>query len=484
MRAMPLTIGKLHFVGIGGIGMSGIAEVLNAMGYEVQGSDLSDSANVARLREKGIKVFIGHEAKNIDGAAIVIISSAIKSDNPELQAARAQRKTIVRRAEMLAEIMRLKWSVAIAGTHGKTTTTTMVGTMLEEAGYDPTVINGGIINSYGTNTRIGESDWVVAEADESDGTFTKLPATVAVVTNIDPEHLDHYGSYDNIKAAFRRFIDNLPFYGFAVLCTDHPAVQEMIPALSDRRVITYGFNPQADVRVSNVRAEASGSIFDVTFAEWMSGGKEETLRDVFIPMLGEHNVSNSLAALTIAHEMGVPAATMKTAMKNFSGVKRRFTKTGESNGVTVIDDYGHHPVEIKAVLKAARQAVEKTGKKIIAVMQPHRFTRLRDLYEDFCTCFNDADAVIIADVYAAGEDPIDGADKDHLVAGIQKHGHKDVKALPEVDALASMVADIAEEGDFVICLGAGSISKWAYDLPAQLDDAFAKQSAQKSKGAA
>lgn len=478
MRAMPLTIGKLHFVGIGGIGMSGIAEVLRAMGYEVQGSDMAEGANVKRLRENGIKVFIGHEAANIKDAAIVVISSAIKDDNAELKAARDQRKTVVRRAEMLAEIMRLKWSIAIAGTHGKTTTTMMVGTMLEQAGYDPTVINGGIVNSYGTNTRIGESDWVVAEADESDGTFTKLPATVAVVTNIDPEHMESYGSYDNIKAAFRRFIDNLPFYGFAVMCLDHPAVQEMIPVLADRRVITYGFTPQADVQVFNVRTEGEGSIFDVTFTGWLNEGKEETLRDVFLPMLGDHNISNSLASLAIAHEMGVPAVTMKTAMKNFSGVKRRFTKTGVSNGVTVIDDYGHHPVEIKAVLKAARQAVDKLDKKVIAVMQPHRYSRLDDLFEDFCTCFNDADSVIIADVYAAGEDPIEGADKEHLAAGLKDRGHKHVQALPQVSDLAAMVADIAEEGDYVICLGAGNISAWAYDLPEQLDIEFAKKQKQ------
>jgi UDP-N-acetylmuramate--alanine ligase len=479
MRAMPLTIGKLHFVGIGGIGMSGIAEVLHALGYEVQGSDMSDSANVQRLRDQGIKVFIGHEAINIKEAAIVVISSAIKDDNPELKAAREQRKTIVRRAEMLAEIMRLKWSIAIAGTHGKTTTTMMVGTMLEEAGYDPTIINGGIINSYGTNTRIGESDWIVAEADESDGTFTKLPATVAVVTNIDPEHMESYGSYDNIKAAFRRFIDNLPFYGFAVMCLDHPAVQEMIPALADRRVITYGFNPQADVRVSNVRTDAEGSVFDVSFTSWMSdNNKIETLRDVFLPMLGDYNVLNSLASLAIAHEMGVPAATMKTAMKNFSGVKRRFTKTGTSKGITVIDDYAHHPVEIVAVLKAARQAVEKTGKKVIAVMQPHRYSRLNDLFEDFCTCFNDADSVIIADVYEAGESPIEGADKEHLVAGISERGHKHAQVISDIKLLGEMVADIAEEGDYVICLGAGSISAWAYDLPEQLDTAFAKKQKQ------
>lgn len=479
MRAMPLTIGKLHFIGIGGIGMSGIAEVLHALGYQVQGSDMSENANVKRLQEKGIEVFIGHDAKHIEDAAVVVISSAIKDTNPELKAAREMRKTIVRRAEMLAELMRLKWSIAIAGTHGKTTTTMMVGTMLEEAGYDPTVINGGIVNSYGTNTRVGMSDWIVAEADESDGTFTKLPATVAVVTNIDPEHLDHYGSYDNIKAAFRRFIDNLPFYGFAVLCSDHPAVQAMIPALADRRVITYGFNPQADVRVSNVRSGAEGNIFDVTFAGWMSSetgeGQEETIRDVFLPMLGDHNVLNSLASLTIAHEMGVPVATMKTALKNFSGVKRRFTNTGTSNGITVIDDYGHHPVEIQAVLKAARQAVEKSGKKVIAVMQPHRYTRLRDLFEDFCTCFNDADSVIIADVYEAGEKPIEGIDKEHLVAGLKERGHKDAQVMPSTDDLAGLVADVAEDGDYVIFLGAGSISQWAYDLPKQLDAEFSQR---------
>ncbi len=472
MRGMPLTIGTIHFVGIGGIGMSGIAEVLNALGYKVQGSDMSESANVERLRDQGIKVFIGHTVDNIKDASIVCVSSAIMPENPELKGARDQRKTVVRRAEMLAELMRMKWSVAIAGTHGKTTTTMMVGTMMEHAGYDPTVINGGIINSYGTNTRIGMSDWIVAEADESDGTFTKLPATVAVVTNIDPEHLDHYGSYDNIKAAFRRFIDNLPFYGFAVLCSDHPAVQAMIPQISDRRVITYGFNPQADVRVTNVRSSADGNIFDVTFAGWLSEGADEHLKDIFLPMLGDYNVLNSLASLTIAHEMGVPHATMKDAMKNFSGVKRRFTKTGVSNGITVVDDYAHHPVEIQAVLKAARQAVDPIGKKVVAVMQPHRYTRLRDLMDDFCTCFNDADSVVISDVHEAGESPIEGVDKEHLVKGILERGHKSAQILPALSDLPKIVADIAEEGDFVICLGAGSISAWAHDLPEQLDAEF------------
>ena len=479
MRAMPLDIGKLHFIGIGGIGMSGIAEVLHALGYEVQGSDLSESANVERLKKEGIRVFIGQEAENVKDAAIVIISSAIQDDNPELKAAREARKTIVRRAEMLAEIMRLKWSIAIAGTHGKTTTTTMVGTMLEEAGHDPTVINGGIVNRYGTNTRIGESDWIVAEADESDGTFTKLPATIAVVTNIDPEHLDHYGSYDNVKAAFRRFIDNLPFYGFAVLCSDHPAVQALIPNIVDRRLITYGFNQQADVKVSNVRSSSSGNTFDVTFSEWLNDGIEQlVVRDIFLPMLGEHNVLNSLASLAIAQEMGVPVETMKKAMKNFSGVKRRFTKTGESNGITVIDDYAHHPVEIKAVLKAAREAVSESGKKVIAVMQPHRYTRLNDLMDDFCSCFNDADSVIIADVYEAGEKPIEGADKEHLVDGIKRLGHKSSEVLADLDDLPEMIAQRAGDGDYVICLGAGSISSWAYALPEQLDKVIASQKKQ------
>ena len=469
MRAMPQEIGLLHFIGIGGIGMSGIAEVLHAMGYKIQGSDVSDSANVKRLRDKGIEVFIGHDADNIKDAAIVVTSSAIKKDNPELVAARAQKFPVVRRAEMLAELMRLKWSIAIGGTHGKTTTTSLVGTMLEEGGFDPTVINGGIVNRYGTNTRMGDSDWMVVEADESDGTFTKLPAAAVVVTNIDPEHLDHYGDYDNVKIAFKQFVENIPFYGFAVLCSDHPGVQSLLPEVTDRRVITYGKNPQADVQVDNIRAHNGGQLFDVTFKAWLADGKEETLRDVFLPMLGEHNVLNACASLAIAHEMAIPAPIMKKALENFTGVKRRFTKTGEVNGITVIDDYGHHPVEIQAVLRAARQAVENTDGKVIAVMQPHRYSRLHDLMEDFCTCFNDADHVLIADVYEAGETPIDGANKEALVEGIKNHGHRDARALPSPDDLPALIADLAEEGDYVVCLGAGDITKWAYALPQQLE---------------
>lgn len=480
MRVVPQDIGVLHFVGIGGIGMSGIAEVLHALGYRVQGSDISDSYNTERLVKKGIPVFIGHSAKNIEDAALIVISSAIKKDNPELIAARARKMPIVRRAEMLAELMRLKRSVAIAGTHGKTTTTSMVGAMLEEANFDPTVINGGIVNSYGTNTRLGKSEWMVVEADESDGTFTKLPATVAVVTNIDPEHMDHYGSFDAIKKAFHTFVENIPFYGFAVLCTDHPVVQAMIPDITDRKIITYGFNPQADVRATNVRSGPDGNVFDVTFAPAVCGGKEEILRDVFLPMLGQHNVQNSLSALAIAREMNVPAAIIKTALKNFSGVKRRFTKTGDVDGITIIDDYGHHPVEIQAVLKAARQAVEQSGARIIAVMQPHRFTRLSNLFDEFCAAFNDADSVIIADVYAAGEAPIEGADKQHLADGIKARGHRHVDTLTVPSALPGMIADIAREGDYVICLGAGDITKWAYALPEQLKEELAKRQKQRA----
>lgn len=475
MHAMPKDIGVLHFVGIGGIGMSGIAELLHTLGYAVQGSDLSDSANLKRLKDKGIRVFVGHEAKNIKDAkgknpAAVVISSAVKNDNPELKAAREEKIPVVRRAEMLAELMRLKSAVAISGTHGKTTTTSLIGQMLETGGFDPTVVNGGIVNAYGTNVRLGQSDWMVVEADESDGTFTRLPASVAVVTNIDPEHMDHYGSFDKVKEAYRQFILNLPFYGYGVLCTDHPEVQALIPAVSDRHIITYGFNPQANVRADNLRMDRDGSTFDVIF----SNGKQMVLRDVHMMVLGRHNVQNSLASLAIAHEMGIEAALMKKALAEFSGVKRRFTRTGESNNVTIIDDYAHHPVEIATVLKTARTALTEKEAKVIAVMQPHRYSRLHDLFEEFCTCFNDADTVFVAPVYAAGEKPLEGADQDHLIEGIRKHGHRDVRALGGRDDLAREISRAARPGDFVICLGAGDITYWAYDLPGQLDAEFAK----------
>ena len=477
---MPQSVGVLHFIGIGGIGMSGIAEVLKALGYTVQGSDVSEGYNIDRLRKQGIRVFIGHDSAHVEDAALVVVSSAIKPDNPELAAARARKLPIVRRAEMLAELMRLKMAVAIAGTHGKTTTTSMVGAMLEEGAFDPTVINGGIVHKYGTNTRMGASEWMVVEADESDGTFTKLPATVAVVTNIDPEHLDHYGDYDSIKAAFRQFVENIPFYGFAVLCTDHPAVQSMISELTDRIVITYGFNPQADVQASNIRTDAKGSVFDVRFAAGIAGETEFTLRDVNLPMLGQHNVQNALAALAIGAKMKMTPESLKSALANFSGVKRRFTKTGEAGGIVIIDDYGHHPVEIRAVLKAARQAVDGTIGRVIAVVQPHRYTRLSSLFDDFSTCFNDADSVIVADVYAAGEQPIEGADKNSLAAALIACGHKRVQILPSPPDLPRMIAAEAAPGDYVICLGAGDITKWAYALPAQLEEIFSATQKQRA----
>ncbi len=480
MRTMSPDIGTLHFIGIGGIGMSGIAALLVSLGYAVQGSDMAESANVTRLREQGIKVHIGHEAEHIRDngklPAAVVISSAIRKDNPELIAARAAKVPIVQRAEMLAELMRLKSAVAVAGTHGKTTTTSMVGQMLDTAGFDPTVVNGGIVNAYGTNTRFGQSDWMVVEADESDGSFIRLPATVAVVTNIDPEHMDHYGSFEQVKSAYKRFVLNLPFHGYALLCIDHPEVQTLAAQVSDRKVITYGFNPQADIRAENIRVSANGSIFDAIFAGWLNmDGKDVVIKDIKLSMLGRHNVQNSLVALGVAKEMGVPPETMKKALSNFGGVKRRFTKTGEVNAITIIDDYAHHPVEIDVVLKTARSAVSEQGGQVIAVMQPHRYTRLQDLYEQFCRCFNDADHVFIADVYDAGETPIDGVDKNYLVQGLKTHGHRSAHILEHRDDIARVIADVAKPGDYVIIMGAGNSTQWAHALPQELTRELAKR---------
>jgi UDP-N-acetylmuramate--alanine ligase len=445
--------------------MSGIAEILHNLGYQVQGSDLADNANVRRLVGLGIAVHIGHRAENLGAAQVIVISSAVKRDNPEVLAARARLIPVVRRAEMLGELMRLKWSIAIAGTHGKTTTTSMVGALLDTAQLDPTVINGGIINAYGTNARLGSGDWMVVEADESDGTFVKLPATIAVVTNIDPEHLDFYGDFDAVQQAFETFVSNIPFYGFAALCIDHPVVQSMIPRVAERRIVTYGMSPQADIRATNIVIDRQGARYDVTIADRLNE-TSRTIAGLALPMFGQHNVQNSLAAIAVAEEMGLSEDIVREALARFKGVKRRFTKTGESNGVTVIDDYGHHPVEIAAVLRAARSA---TGNNVIAVVQPHRFTRLRDLFDDFCTCFNDADMVLVADVYAAGEQPIEGANRDALVAGMRARGHRHVQALPDPKDLAPLVHELARPGDFVVCLGAGSITNWAQSLPGELD---------------
>ena len=460
MKAVGTDIGTIHFVGIGGIGMSGIAEVMHNLGYSVQGSDIAEGYVVEGLRQRGIKVMIGHAAENLGDAAVVVTSTAVKRDNPEVVAALENRVPVVRRAEMLAELMRLKRTVAVAGTHGKTTTTSMVAALLDAGGIDPTVINGGIINSYGSNARLGASEWMVVEADESDGSFLRLDGTIAVVTNIDPEHLDHYGSFDRVKGAFVEFIENVPFYGCAVLCIDHPEVQAVIPKVRDRRVVTYGFSAQADVRGENVMPYPGGNRFDAVLRQ--RDGTARRIKGIELPMPGRHNVQNALAAVAVAAEMGCADHVIQTGFAKFSGVKRRFTKVGEIDGVTVIDDYGHHPVEIRAVLAAAREGVGSG--RVIAVVQPHRFTRLRDHMEDFQAAFNDADVVYAAPVYPAGEAPIEGVDAAALVEGIKARGHRSAHTIAGADALAATLADSAKPGDMVVCLGAGDITKWAGGL--------------------
>ena len=460
---LPGELGPIHFVGIGGIGMSGIAEVLMTLGYRVQGSDAKASKITDRLVGLGAAVFEGQRADNLGDAAVVVVSSAIKPGNPELEEARRRKLPVVRRAEMLAELMRLKSNIAIAGTHGKTTTTTMVATLLDKGGFDPTVINGGVIHAYGSNARAGAGEWMVVEADESDGSFNRLPATIAIVTNIDPEHMEHWGTFDNLRRGFLDFVSNVPFYGLAVCCTDHPEVQALVGRVTDRRIVTFGFNAQADVRAVNLRYAGGVAQFDVVLQN--EGGA--LIEGMSLPMPGDHNVSNALAAIAVARNLGMKKAEIREALASFGGVNRRFTKVGEVlGGVTIIDDYGHHPVEIAAVLKAARQATEG---RVIAVHQPHRYTRLSSLFEDFCTCFNEADVVAIADVYAAGEDPIPGASRDDLVAGLIAHGHRHARAIMDEADLARLVREQARPGDMVVCLGAGTISAWANALPQRLE---------------
>ncbi len=467
----PFSVGPAHIVGIGGIGMSGIADVMLTMGYEVQGSDVADSANVERLRARGVKVFIGHKPENVTGAGTVIISSAIRRDNPEVQAARAAGIPVVRRANMLAEITRLKYTVCIAGTHGKTTTTSLVACLLDGAGVDPTVINGGIIHAYGSNYKAGESDWMVVESDESDGTFAKLHPTCAIVTNIDPEHMDHYGTMDRLREAFDTFVENLPFYGFAVLCTDHPEVQALAARVTDRRRITYGFNLQADVRAVNLSTDLSGAHFDVEINRPASGGAR-MIKAFTLPMAGEHNVQNALAAIAVALELGASDDQMRAALAKFGGVKRRFSAVGEwtpepgAAPVKIIDDYGHHPVEIAAVLKAARSMQGK--ETLIAVCQPHRYSRLNDLFEQFSTCFDAADHVLVAPVYEAGETPIPGVTSEALVNSIRRHGHKNADVLEGLSGLADAVRPLAVPGAMVVCLGAGDITRYAGELAGKL----------------
>ncbi|WP_298913042.1 UDP-N-acetylmuramate--L-alanine ligase [uncultured Roseobacter sp.] len=457
---LPGDVGPIHFVGIGGIGMSGIAEVLLNHGYTVQGSDLKATPITKRLENLGAHIFEGQSADNIANAEVVVISSAIKPGNAELDAARSQGLPIVRRAEMLAELMRLKSNIAVAGTHGKTTTTTMVATLLDAGDFDPTVVNGGIIHAYGSNARKGEGEWMVVEADESDGTFNRLPATIAIVTNIDPEHMEHWGDFDTLRQGFLDFVSNIPFYGVAVCCTDHAEVQSLVGKITDRRIVTYGFNAQADVRAVNLSYKGGIAHFDVALqAEGI------VIEGCTLPMPGDHNVSNALSAVAVARHLGMKGDQIRDALASFGGVNRRFTRVGEIEGVTIIDDYGHHPVEIAAVLKAARQATEG---RVIAVHQPHRYTRLSGLFDDFCACFNDADVVGIADVYAAGEDPIEGASRDDLVAGLIRHGHRHARSVMGEDDLERLVREQARPGDMVVCLGAGTISAWANALPARL----------------
>lgn len=460
---LPLDIGPIHFVGIGGIGMSGIAEVLLDHGYTVQGSDLKASRITQRLEQLGATVFEGQNAENLENAEVVVISSAIKTGNAELDEARRRGLPVVRRAEMLAELMRLKSNVAVAGTHGKTTTTTMVATLLDAGNFDPTVVNGGIIHAYGSNARLGEGEWMVVEADESDGTFNRLPATIAIVTNIDPEHMEHWRSFDALRDGFYDFVSNIPFYGLAVCCTDHEEVQRLVGRITDRRVVTYGFNAQADVRAVNLKYENGVAHFDIALQ-----ADEMVIEGCSLPMPGDHNVSNALSAVAVARHLGMKAEEIRAALAAFSGVNRRFTRVGEVEGVTIIDDYGHHPVEIAAVLKAARQATEG---RVIAVHQPHRYSRLSSLFDDFCSCFNEADVVAIAEVYAAGEDPIPGASRDDLVAGLIRHGHRHARAIVSEEDLTRLVREQAKPGDMVVCLGAGTISTWANALPARLKEA-------------
>ena len=461
-------IGLIHFIGIGGIGMSAIAEVLHNLGHKVQGSDAADGANVQRLREKGITVHVGHAAGNLGESAVVVTSTAIKHDNPERMEAKERQLPIVRRAEMLAELMRFKQSVAVGGTHGKTTTTSMVGTLLDYGGLDPTIINGGILNAYGTNARMGDGDWLVAEADESDGSFLRLPADVAIITNIDPEHLDHYITFDNAKDAFKTFIENLPFYGFGVVCIDHPEVQALRGRIEDRRLVTYGNNPQADVRFAQVQAEGASSKFNIIIRDRKSG-EQTVMENLVLPMPGIHNVSNATAAIAVAHELGVTENAIREGLLAFKGVRRRFTHTGSWNGVEVFDDYAHHPVEISAVLKAARTAVRSAGKgKVIAVKQPHRYTRLESLFDEFSSCFNDANTVLVAPVYEAGETAIEGINSEALVSAMKSAGHRDARSISGPGEVAPLVAELAEKGDYVIFLGAGDITAWAHALPDQL----------------
>ncbi|MBM3610361.1 MAG: UDP-N-acetylmuramate--L-alanine ligase [Alphaproteobacteria bacterium] len=463
MRIAPLSIGTIHLIGIGGIGMSGIAEILHSLGHKVQGSDITDNANVQRLKAKGISVFVGHSECHIDGVSVVVPSSDIKADNIEIIAARKKDIPVIPRSEMLAELMRFKPAVAIAGTHGKTTTTSLVATLLSAGRLDPTIINGGIINSLNTNAQIGKGDWMVVEADESDGTFIKIPATIVIVTNIEPEHLDYYGgSFEEVKKSFLQFVKQIPFYGFSVLCLDHPEVRNLLPHITDRRFITYGFDAEAHCRASNVRYKKEALTFDVMFDD---GTEQHAFKDIILPMRGDHNVLNSLAAISVALKMKVPERVIREGLQSFAGVKRRFTPVGTYKGATVIDDYAHHPTEVRVVINAAKKI---TDKRVVAVLQPHRFSRLKNLFDDFAACLSEADHVIILPVYGAGEKSIIGLDNFALAKAASAHTKSPVEAVENEEELAQKIALLCEEGGYILCMGAGSITKIAQDLEHRL----------------
>ena len=469
----PHQFGRVHIIGIGGIGMSGIAEIMHNIGYQVQGSDLHSNANTKRLQDLGICVFAGHAAKHIDGAAVVSVSSAVDENNAELKAARLAHIPVVCRAEMLAELMRLKPCITIAGTHGKTTTTSLTAAILDFAGGDPTIINGGIINAYGSNARLGQGAWMVVEADESDGTFVRLPSTIGVITNIDPEHLDHYGDFARLRAAFDNYIRNIPFYGVGIVCLDHPEVRALVARITDRRLRTYGLHKQADLQASNIREDGLRQHFDVVVRDKLHG-TEKRIKNLTLPMAGLHNLQNALAAIAVGLEMGVEEKQIRQALNGFSGVRRRFTHIGAVRGVDIFDDYAHHPVEIAALLEGARAMAKN---RVIAIVQPHRYSRLRDLFREFCGCMTMADRVLVLPVYAAGEQPIEKIDAAALVQGLHAAGHKQAASVGDVAALIKQLqADFANgalgAGDVIVCMGAGDITAIANDLPKKLQEAL------------
>jgi UDP-N-acetylmuramate--alanine ligase len=463
---MPKSLGTIHIVGIGGIGMSAIAEVLLAQGHKVQGSDQKDSVNCQRLRGKGMIVHTGHHADNLAGATFVVISTAVKPGNPEFDAARAQGLPIVRRAEILAEIMRGFATISITGTHGKTTTTSLIAHLLADGGKDPTVITGGIINDWGSNARLGKGPWMVVEADESDGTFARIPTQIGIVTNIDPEHLDYFGTVENMHREFAQFFQQIPFYGLVVACIDHPVTRDMVDKLGlradGRPLLTYGEHADADLRLTKVEVIGSMTTLNVSLSSRVKGGTR-TLAGLQLPVPGHHNALNALAAFAVACEVGLSDEQIREGLARFAGVKRRFQPTGAWNGATIFDDYGHHPVEIAAVLKAARAGAQ--GGRVIAICEPHRYTRLRDLFDEFAACFVDADSVIIGPLYAAGEAAIPGVTHASLAMAIRDTGHGDATYVDTPRDLVPALKSRLKAGDTVLCFGAGTSTDWAHALP-------------------